>query len=91
MGLSSWAAFSGSDAQAAIDGDFAMREHEVQPVLRALRNEGFHVVALHNHMIGETPGYYFTHFWAKGTVEKLARGFRRALNAQWRALQTRTH
>ena len=46
---------------------------EVQPVLRALRKSGIHVVALHNHMIGEQPAMYFTHFWGKGTAEELAR------------------
>lgn len=82
MGLSTWAAFTGSDARAAIDGDFAMTADEVQPVLRALRRAGIHVVALHNHMIGEHPAYYFTHFWAKGPALELARGFRAVLDAQ---------
>lgn len=82
MGLTTWAAFSGSDELAAIDGDFAMTAREVQPVLRALRKAGIHVVALHNHMIGEEPAYYFTHFWGKGPAEELARGFRAALDAQ---------
>lgn len=82
MGLTTWAAFSGSDALAAIDGDFIMSADEVQPVLRALRNAGLHVVALHNHMLGEQPGFYFTHYWGKGPAIELARGFRRALDAQ---------
>lgn len=82
MGLTTWAAFTGSDAHAAIDGDFAMTADEVQPVLRALRRTNIHIVALHNHMVGETPAYYFTHFWAKGRAIELARGFRAALNAQ---------
>jgi len=82
MGLTTWAAFTGSDELAAIDGDFAMTASEVQPVLRALRRAGIHVVALHNHMIGEEPAYYFTHFWGKGPAAKLARGFRSALDAQ---------
>ncbi|RUL87924.1 DUF1259 domain-containing protein [Tautonia sociabilis] len=82
MGLTTWAAFSGSDELAAIDGDFAMTAREVQPVLRALRKAGIHVVALHNHMIGEEPAYYFTHFWGKGPAEELARGFKAALDAQ---------
>lgn len=80
MGLATWAAFSGSDSAAAIDGDFIMTAEEVQPVLKALRKAGLHVVALHNHMIGETPPYYFTHFWGTGTVEALANGFRHALD-----------
>ena len=85
MGLTTWAAFTGSDALASVDGDFAMTAGEVQPVLRALRDAGIHVVALHNHMIGEEPAYYFTHFWGKGPAEELARGFRSALDAQRRA------
>jgi hypothetical protein len=62
MGLTTWAAFSGSDDLAAVDGDFIMTAGEVQPVLRALRKAGIHIVALHNHMIGEQPAFYFTHF-----------------------------
>lgn len=85
MGLTSWAAFTGSDELAAIDGDFAMTASEVQPVLRALRSAGIHVVALHNHMTGEEPAYFFTHFWAKGPAAELARGFRAAFDAQQEA------
>lgn len=82
MGLTTWAAFTGSDDLAAIDGDFAMTAEEVQPVLRTLRKAGIHVVALHNHMVGEKPAYYFTHFWGKGAASELAKGFRSALDAQ---------
>lgn len=82
MGLTTWAAFSGSDDLAAMDGDFIMRVDEVQPVLRALRKAGIHIVALHNHMIGTQPDFYFTHFWGKGKASDLARGFRAALDAQ---------
>ena len=82
MGLSTWAAFTGSDEAAAIDGDFIMAAEEVQPVLKALRANGLHVVALHNHMIGEAPAYYFTHVWGRGKASELARGFRKALDAQ---------
>ena len=59
MGLTTWAAFSGSDDLAAVDGDFIMTAAEVQPVLRALRKAGLHVVALHNHMVGEQPPWSF--------------------------------
>lgn len=82
MGLTTWAAFSGSDELAAVDGDFIMTAGEVQPVLRALRKSGVHVVALHNHMVGEQPAFYFTHFWGKGPSRKLADGLRSALDAQ---------
>jgi hypothetical protein len=82
MGLTTWAAFSGSDELAAVDGDFIMTAAEVQPVLRALRKAGIHVVALHNHMVGEQPAFYFTHFWGKGKPEELAKGLKAALDAQ---------
>ena len=61
-----------------------MTADEVQPVLRALRRANIHVVALHNHMVGETPAYYFTHFWAKGPALELAQGFRAATSASRR-------
>jgi hypothetical protein len=82
MGLTTWAAFSGGDELAAVDGDFIMTAAEVQPVLRALRKAGIHIVALHNHMAGEQPAFYFTHFWGKGPAEQVARGLRSALDAQ---------
>ena len=82
MGLTTWAAFSGNDALAAMDGDFIMTAEESQPVLMALRKGGIHVVALHSHMMGEQPSFYFTHFWRVGKAEDLARSFRAALDAQ---------
>jgi hypothetical protein len=82
MGLTTWAAFSGGYAHAVVDGDFIMTAAEVQPVLRALRKADIHIVALHNHMVGEQPAYYFTHFWGKGPARELARGLRSALDAQ---------
>jgi hypothetical protein len=91
MGLTTWAAFSGGDDLAAVDGDFIMTAAEVQPVLRALRKAGIHIVALHNHMIGEQPAFYFTHFWGKGPAEKLAEGIRSALDAQKEAGRAKDH
>jgi hypothetical protein len=82
MGLTTWAAFSGSDALAAMDGDFIMTAEEVQPVLHTLRKAGVHIVALHSHMLGEQPNFYFTHFWSIGKAEDLAHAFRAALDAQ---------
>lgn len=85
MGLTTWAAFSGSDELAAVDGDFIMTAREVQPVLRSLRKSGIHIVALHNHMIGDEPAFYFTHFWGKGTAKELAQGLKSAIDAQVQA------
>ncbi len=82
MGLTTWAAFTGSDQLAVVDGDVIMTGDEVQPVLHALRQADFHVVALHNHMVSEQPAFYFVHFWGKRPAAELAQGFRRVLDAQ---------
>src|SRR5437660_1628294 len=91
MGLTTWAAFSGSDELAAVDGDFIMTAKEVQPVLQALRKAGIHIVALHNHMIGEQPAFMFTHFWGKGPAQQLADGVKAALDAQSSVAAAKEH
>ena len=91
MGLTTWAAFSGDDNLAAVDGDFIMTAEEVQPVLRALRKADIQIVALHNHMVGEQPSFYFTHFWGKGRAEDLAKGLKSALDAQKEAAGGEKH
>jgi hypothetical protein len=80
MGLNTWAAFYGSDANAEIAGDVAMLANEVTPVLKALRANGLNVVAIHNHMTGSQPVVFFLHYWGTGPTEKLATGFKAALN-----------
>lgn len=72
MGVNTWAALAGSDEQAVIDGDFAMLEPELQPVLRALRKNGINVVAIHQHMTGEAPRVLFLHYWGIGKAADLA-------------------
>ena len=67
--------------RAAITGDFVMIGSEVNAVIRALRNNGIDVAALHSHLIGEEPRLYFMHFWANDDAVKLARGLRVALDA----------
>jgi hypothetical protein len=80
MGLNTWAAFVGTDDHAAIAGDVAMLATEVTPVLKALRQNGLQVVALHHHMTGTEPTIYFLHYWGTGPAAKLAAGFRAALD-----------
>jgi len=79
MGLNTWAAFFGSDANAEVAGDIAMLSQEVTPVLKALRANGLDVVAIHHHMTGTQPAIYFLHYWGRGPAEKLATGFKAAL------------
>jgi Domain of Unknown Function (DUF1259) len=66
--------------KAAITGDFVLIASEVNPVLRALRENGIEITALHNHMLGDDPRLFFMHFWANDDVAKLARGLRAALD-----------
>ena len=82
MGINTWAAFAGSDNAAFVDGDFAMLENELQPVLHAMRKEGINIVAIHQHMSHEQPRYLFLHYWGKGKAVDLARSLKRVLDAQ---------
>ena len=84
MGLNTWAAFAGSDDKAIVDGDFAMLESEVQSVLKVLRAAGINIVAIHNHMINETPRYVFLHYWGVGTIADLAKALKAAIETQSR-------
>jgi hypothetical protein len=80
MGLNTWAAFTGTNDKAAIAGDIAMLESEVTPVLKALRANGLDVVAIHHHMTADRPVIIFLHYWGTGPAEKLAAGFKAAVN-----------
>jgi hypothetical protein len=80
MGVTTWAGFAGTDDDAVVDGDFAMSEAELQPVLRELRRGGIQIVALHNHMTGESPRLLFAHYWGRGKAADLAAVLRRALD-----------
>lgn len=82
MGVNTWAAFVGSDDAAVVDGDFAMYEHELQPVLKALRSAGINVVAIHHHMTMESPRVIFLHYWGLGSTRELAKGLKAALGTQ---------
>src|SRR5437773_9232040 len=66
--------------KAAITGDFVLLANEVNPVIKALRDNGIEVTALHSHMLVETPHLFFMHFWANDDALKLARGLRAALD-----------
>jgi hypothetical protein len=80
MGLNTWAAFAGSESDAVVAGDVAMKGGEVTPVLKALRGAGLQVVAIHHHMTTGEPTVYFLHYWGRGPAEQLARGVRAAVD-----------
>jgi hypothetical protein len=66
--------------KAAITGDFVLTGEEVNPVIKALRQSGIEVTAIHSHMLTEQPRLIFLHFWANDDALKLARGLRDALD-----------
>ncbi len=80
MGLNTWAAFVGTNEDAAVAGDVAMLESEVTPTLKALRSHGLEVVAMHHHMTNSRPIIIFLHYWGRGPADKLATGFKSALD-----------
>ena len=81
MGVATGINFQPTGAgKAAITGDFVMIGREVNPVIKALRQNGIAVTALHSHMLEEQPRLYFMHFWANDDPLKLAKGLRAALD-----------
>jgi hypothetical protein len=81
MGVNTWAAFAGTDENAVVDGDFAVTEDELQPALKALRQAGINIVAIHSHMTHENPRILFFHYWGRGKAKDLANGIKGALLA----------
>jgi uncharacterized protein DUF1259 len=66
--------------KAAITGDFVLTGDEVNPVIKALLQNGIEVTAIHSHMLDEQPRLFFLHFWANDDAVKLAKGLRAALD-----------
>jgi hypothetical protein len=79
MGVSTWAAFAGSDDNAVVDGDFAVTEDELQPVLKSLLKEKINIVAIHQHMTHEEPRIMFFHYWGTGAAKDLAQAVKGGL------------
>jgi Domain of Unknown Function (DUF1259) len=69
------------DGKAAVTGDFVALASEVNPLIKALRDNGIEVTAIHNHMLDDQPRAFFVHFWANDDAVKLAGGLRAALDA----------
>jgi len=79
MGVNTWAAFAGSDDNAVVDGDFAVTEDELQPVLKSLLKEKINIVAIHQHMTHEEPRIMFFHYWGRGRAKDLANAIKGGL------------
>jgi hypothetical protein len=79
IGVNTWAAFAGTDADAIVDGDFAVEEDQLQTALKALRRDGINIVAIHSHMTHENPRILFFHYWGRGPARDLARSIKDAI------------
>ena len=85
MGLTSWAAFEPGEkpgVDAMVMGDLVLFEDEVSPAMSAALDNGLEVTALHNHFFFDRPHVYFMHIAGEGSVERLGKGVRLALEAQ---------
>ena len=82
MGITSWAAFTAApDGQGVVMGDLTLLEDEVNPGMSALLDNGLEVTALHNHFFYDNPRVLFMHMGGHGSIEQLATGVRKALDA----------
>ncbi|MCQ6959574.1 DUF1259 domain-containing protein [Mucilaginibacter aquariorum] len=80
IGLNTWASFAGKADDAHIAGDVAMKQSEVNTVIKTLRAHNLEVVAVHNHMLGDEPHMIFLHYYGRGKATELAQGFKAALD-----------
>jgi len=79
MGVNTWAAFAGDDKDAVVDGDFAVTEDELQPVLKSLLKNKICIVAIHQHMTHEEPRIMFFHYRGRGPSKSLAENIKTPL------------
>ena len=80
MGLATGINFQMEGNRAAITGDFVLLADEVNPVVKALTENGITPTAVHNHMLHDEPRLFMMHFWAVDDPAKLARGLKAALD-----------
>jgi hypothetical protein len=83
LALGSWAAFmkTGSGGDVTAMGDLVLLPDEVNPVLHALQAGRLDVLAVHNHLIGESPQVVYVHFGGHGEARPVAAALRSALDA----------
>ncbi len=80
MGMATSINFQMNGSQAAITGDFVLLADEVNPVVKALTENGIMPTAIHSHMLHDEPRLFMMHFWAVDDPEKLAKGLKAALD-----------
>jgi len=79
LALGSWAAFAGSGEHASVMGDLVLLPSELDAVMRKLRDAGFEISAVHNHLDDEAPHVMYMHYMGHGNAEELAKSLKSAL------------
>jgi hypothetical protein len=79
LALTGWAAFKAVGSDAVSDGDLALSDTEVNPIVAKLRAEGLDVTGIHNHLLGESPRVMYVHFFGRGPAARLASSIKAAL------------
>jgi hypothetical protein len=81
LALGAWAGFkkTGAGDEAMTMGDLVVLEREVEAVLGELEAGGFEILAIHNHLLGETPHVVYIHFHGQGDPANLAKTLKAAL------------
>ena len=80
MGMATSINFQMDGYKAATTGDFVLLADEVNPVVKALTENGITPTAIHTHMLKDEPRLFMMHFWAIDNPEKLAAGLKAALD-----------
>src|SRR6185312_13733611 len=80
MGMATSINFQMNGNKAAITGDFVLLADEVNPVVKALTENGITPTAIHSHMLKDEPRLFMMHYWAVDNPEKLAKGLKAALD-----------
>jgi Domain of Unknown Function (DUF1259) len=79
LALGSWAAFSGTNDKATVMGDLVLVQGELAPVMKKLRDAGFEITGVHNHLLNESPRVMYMHYMGEGTAKQLATSLHDAL------------
>jgi hypothetical protein len=79
LALGSWLAFQDMGDHAVVMGDLVLLPEEVNPVMKALVDDGIEITALHNHLLRATPGAVYMHVSGRGDAVKLAAVLHKAL------------
>jgi hypothetical protein len=71
-------------------GEFALMDGELSSAIKLLSNTSWNIVAVHNHVIGESPSMIFVHAIANGDINTLVRDARVVLDSLMTQAQTST-